>query len=228
MPDLRRVVRSAAGVLGLVPAQRVFTELRRRGVELGRMRALDVFGADGERMIRFYGPQVATLEIWELDPRYEEELRRKFPGATVRIVDSFDQTGRAEGPYDLVVIDNPIWAREHFDFFPEVFRILSGDSVLVCNVIPAPSRGTHRRYPSLFDQEHLERRRRFYGADRSERIERSELAAHYRALAQDHGFRTEWHFFVRRLEIWYGIPRPQEVYFLCLKLARGGRESASS
>lgn len=225
MPDLRRIARSLAARFGLVPSQRVIAELRRRGVELGRLRALEVFGADGERMTRFYASEVASLEIWEINPKYEQELRRKFPAATVRIVDSFEQIARTEGPYDLVVIDNPGWSREHFELFPDVYRILSDDAALILNVIPAPMRSTRRRYPTLFTPEHLERRRLSYGTDNPGQIPVAQLAAHYEARSREYGFVPEWHHSVRRRLIWYGIPRAQEVYLLALKLRRAVPES---
>jgi hypothetical protein len=219
--DYRDTARSVAARFGLDPVQRVFAELKRRGTDLESLRALEVFGADGERVTRFYGHRVASLEIWEINPRYEKTLRHNYPDATIRIVDAFVQMRQADGPYDLVVIDNPGWIREHFELFPDVFAILSDDATLLFNVIPGPTRGTRRRYPRLFSEEHLELRRRFYGTDDPEQISIEELAQHYGALARSHGFQPQWHFLVRRREIWHGVPLRQELYFLCLKLARG-------
>jgi hypothetical protein len=222
----RNIARSVGARFGLVPAQRALAELQRRGINLESLRALEVFGADGERVTRFYGHRVASLEIWEINSRYERTLRHNYPNATIRIVDAFVQMRQAEGPYDLVVIDNPGWIQEHFELFPEVFAVLSDDATLLFNVIPCPTRGTRRRYPRLFGEEHLELRRRFYGTDDPERIGIEELARHYGELALSHGFQPQWHFHVRRREIWHGVPVKQELYFLCLKLARGNRPNA--
>jgi len=218
--QLNAAFRSVAGRIGLLPVQRVIKGLETRGVDLRRMRALEVFGYTGERMTRYYAPRVKSLDIWEIDPRFESTLRTSFPDAEVQITDSYEEIRRTDRTYDLVVVDNFAYSDEHFQLFPDVFRVLSDDSVLVVLTLPDADDRTQRLYPTLFDEAHRRERRAFYGTDSPERIPLDDLAAHYAALAAEQGHSYEWHFFVRRRELQGLWPKPTSFFLLVLKLNR--------
>jgi hypothetical protein len=212
--------RWAAGKVGLLPVQRVIDGLESRGVDLGRMRALEVFGYTGERMTRYYAPLVQSLDIWEIDERFEPTLRSNFPEADVKITDSYEEIRRTERTYDLVVVDNFAYSNEHFQLFPHVFRVLSDDAVLVVLTLPHADERTQRLYPSLFDEPHLRERRAFYSTDSPDRIPLDDIASHYAGLAAEEGLSAQWHFFVRRRELDGLWPKPTSFYLLVLKLER--------
>lgn len=194
--DLRfqamRVGRFCFARLGLLPIQKAMRELGRHGMELRSLRALEVFGFTGERMTRYYADDVASLDVWEIEPGLEAVLRRNLPRAKVLITDSFAEVRRTDGTWDLVVIDNPIWPGEHFGLFPSIFRILSGRSALVVRVLPEVTEVTKRRYPGVFDAEHERQRREFYATDNPERILLPDLIEDYREMARAHGHACEW------------------------------------
>jgi hypothetical protein len=57
--------------LGLSPTQYIFRELRRRGVTLNDLSALEVFGGTGGLHTQDYAAQVRRLELWEINPDHE-------------------------------------------------------------------------------------------------------------------------------------------------------------
>jgi hypothetical protein len=187
-----RVGRFCFARLGLLPIQKAMRELRRHGMVPRSLRALEVFGFTGERMTRYYFDDVASLDVWEIEPRLEAVLRRNLPGAKVLITDSFAEIRRTDGIWDLVVIDNPVWPGEHFGLFPSIFRVLSDRSALVVRVLPEVSEVTRRRYPGVFDAEHERQRREFYATDSPERIPLPDLIEDYRQMARAHGHLCEW------------------------------------
>jgi hypothetical protein len=218
-------VRAAGRALGILPMQRVVRGLRRRGVALERLDALEVFAYTGERLTRHYAPHVASLEAWEIDPACEHALRRNLPRAEIRILDSFEEIRRTDRRYGLVVVDNPVWFREHFELFPHAFRVLADNAVLVLLVLPELDETTERQYPELFDERHVDRRRAFYETDDPRRVPLEMMVAHYGRLAAESGFALEWSFAEQRRELQGLRPRRMSMFYLVLKLARSGNST---
>jgi hypothetical protein len=218
-PSPQQLAKAAGGRLGLLPIQRVISGMRHRGVPLSELRALEVFGYTGERLTRYYAPLVRSLEIWEIDPRLSGTLRTSFPQADVKIVDSYDEIRRTDNRFDLVVIDNFTTAEEHFRLFPDVFRVVSDDATLVLRTIPHATDLTRRRYPSMFDHDHLAARRAFYEVDTPHAIPLETLASRYGRRAEAAGFRADWHFFVPAREFVGLLPRGLGM-LLTLKISR--------
>jgi hypothetical protein len=220
-----RLCRLVGSRLGLLPIQRIMAGIERRGVKLGDLRALEVFGYTGERLTKYYAKRVAALEVWEIDESLEKELRRNLPGAIVKIVDSFAEIERTERTYDLVVIDNHIGMFgeghcEHFDLFPSLSRVLSDSPIVVTNICSGDDKVTRAHYPTLFEGPHLAHRRVFYGTSDPTAITLDRLAAHYSALFAAMGFETEWYFMQHKRELYRLVPRRLGVNHLVLKLRR--------
>jgi len=196
-----RVLRAMRRNLGASPMRRLCRQLQERGVDLGRLRALEVFGDDGTRHTLDYAPMVGSLDIWEIRPDREAALRKNFPGAGIKIVDSFEEVKRTPTRYDLVIVDNWVGSVfdghcEHFELFPDIYRVVTDDGILVINVVPRLDEEAQRRFPTVFKSstvaEHLERRRDFYGTDHPEAVSASQMLAVYRKLAAENGFGIEW------------------------------------
>jgi len=87
---------------------------------------------------------------------------------------------------------------EHFDLFPDIFRISKDSAVLVLKVVPElldPDLKSYReQYPHLFGQTHLARRGTFYRTSTPERIPIREMVKVYEGLAEKEGFLIEWYF----------------------------------
>jgi hypothetical protein len=209
---VRKGLRALRRTLGFSPMQKVLRELRRRGVVLSQLRVLEVFGEDGSKHVQDYARLVRSVEIWEIDPQMEQPLKRNVPGATVRIVDSYEQMKKTDSRFDLIAIDNfpeaiSFGRWEHFDLFPDIFRICSNSAILVSNVMPKYD-DEHRRYfGEVFNRDdvpaHIAARRAFYRTENGENIDRDQMMGVYRAMAEASGFEVEWHFFQPRRYIDY-------------------------
>jgi hypothetical protein len=196
------------------PMQQVIRELRRRGVPVDRLVALEVFGKDGDFHLKDYASSVGSVEIWELEPDYLPVLRHNFPESDVRIVDSFAQIKSTDHTFDLIVVDNPVCVYdghcEHFDLIPDLFRIANNSVILIINVVPSFDADYLARNPHIFSEEQLKWRSTFYGTDSPDNVSIKLMVERYRQLAEEHGYGLVWHFAQRR----------DYVYYLVLSLQR--------
>lgn len=203
--------------LRLSPTQQLFRELERRGVKLGELSALEVFGGNGDMHTKDYAARVASLEVWEVDTAKEQRLRRNLPMAELKITDAFTEIKTVSGRYDLIVIDNPekMYGNhaEHFEIFPEVFRVALDSSVIITTVIPGFSDPDGENRSRLFSEAHLARRRAFYQTSRPEKVSFGEMIAAYQSRINDQGFDLEWHFFRQRT-------LDARLHYLVLKIKR--------
>ncbi len=142
-------------------------------------------------------------------------MRKAFPYATIRITDSFEEIKRTPKKFDMVVAD--AWAGmfndhcEHFELFPDVFRILSQSSILILNVIPEARR---------LSPKHAERRCAFYQVKDPTRIPLEVMVERYKAFAEECGFQVQWWFYKDRYFM-YPLRRKwlkKRLGFLVLKL----------
>lgn len=197
--------------------QRVLRGLEAHGVDLASLRALEVFGGNGTFHTKDFGCRVASLQVWENDPGLEATLKRNLPGATVRIVDSFSEIRQTDERFDLIVVDNPMSTYnghcEHFDLFPNVFRIAADEAILILDVIPSASKSAKKRFPYLFNEEQRARRQEFYGLNDVDDLKWDSIVAAYRTRAEAAGFVVEWSFTQRR----------HFIYYLSLKVNRKNR-----
>jgi hypothetical protein len=182
--------------------QMVFREIRRRGVAVDRLDALEVFGWTGESHTIDYFAKVRSLQVWELDQRFEPSLRRNLPGATVKVTDSYEEIRRTSDRFGLIVADNPLRVFgehcEHFDLFPLLFRIIADEGIVVVNAVPRIVPHDARRIPTLFDEAQLRARGEFYRTDHPENVPMSDMMPRYQRLIEDQGFEMAWWFSRRR------------------------------
>jgi len=204
----------------LSPMHGVLRKLRRRGIPLGRMDALEAFGGDGSRHTLDYCKSVRSLEVWEVDPLNAVSLKSNLPGASVSIVDSFREVKSTELTFDLVVVDCPASQFgpdyrycEHFDFFnADLFRVLRESAVLILNVLPEQEGSIESRMKRL-PPKHLSRRGNFYGTNRPATLSVDEMVRAYRSILNANGLELEWHFSQLRTI-------RSQVHYLVLKVRR--------
>ncbi len=216
--QVKRAFWSVRRVLGLSPTQQLFRQLRRRGVQLEDLTALEVFGGTGRLHTKDYARQVRRLEIWEIDPTNVDKLRQAFPGAETKCTDSYEEMGRTAKKYELIVVDNPEGAHgqhyEHYDMFPAILSLAADSAVVIIDV--RPGHGSDSQDPwDTFDEVHLARRRGFYRTDHPERIAFDEMMRVYEDLIRVSGFELEWSFFHQRT-------LSGRVHYLVLKVRRSG------
>ena len=187
--DLRRK-------LHLSPTQNVFRKIEKRGIPLKHLITLEVFGNTGHYHTKDYASLVGSLDVWEIDSKMEPELKHNLPMAKVKITDSYKEIKNTPKKYNLIAIDNPETVHgthvEHFDLFPDIFRVAMDSTILVVNVIP------NLPIASLSNEAHLAARRSFYNTDHPERLSFEEMIDTYKDIIEANGFNLEWYFFQQR------------------------------
>lgn len=201
-----RVIWALRRGLRLSPMQELFRELKRRGVPLGQMDALELFGADGLRHTLDYYHSVRSLEIWEMDDKYLPGLRKNFPNARIKITDSFKEIESTSNTYNLLVSDEPgqVFGKsqeycEHFELLTKhLCRVARPSTLIILNAVPDPLRQSPdaNRYPTY--PGYLEKRGKFYGTDHPDQISIAEMIPAYRRVLSVNGFNLDWYVNVRR------------------------------
>ncbi len=200
----RDMARATRRILRLSPMCAVIREVRRRGVAVEQCDALECFAFTGAMHTLDYARVVRNLEVWEINPAHESLLRKHFPGAQVRITDTYDELARSTGRFDMIVVDNsPAHGPhiEHFDLFPGVFRLMKDSCVMVLDVIPSMNGRVRRQYPEMFREEVLRTRAEFYGVADPRMLSEDALLAPYAACARRQGYELRWHFLRKRNSI---------------------------
>jgi hypothetical protein len=196
---------------------RLLRELKRRGVALGELRTLEVFGRDGLDHTTTYAREVKSLEVWEINPKWHSDLVKNLPGASIRIVDSYEELGRSESKFELIVVDNAIGNLgahcDHFDLFPDsIFKVMSDESLLVLIIIPRINSKTLEHFPELLDAEYLAARKSFYAAEDPMNIPVDQIVGVYRSFIERNKYRLVW---------WYRQNRSGAgVDYLALKIKK--------
>jgi hypothetical protein len=200
----RDMARATRRILRLSPMCAVIREVRRRGVAVEQCDALECFAFTGAMHTLDYARVVRNLEVWEINAAHESRLRKHFPGAQVRITDTYDELARSTRRFDMIVVDNsPAHGShiEHFDLFPGVFRLMKDSCVLVLDVIPSMNGRVRRQYPEMFREEVLRTRAEFYGVADPRMLSEDALLAPYAACARRQGYELRWHFLRKRNSI---------------------------
>ena len=197
-------------VVKLTPMEIVLFKLDRKGVDIKNLNALEVFGYIGTWHTLDYARMVKSLDVWEIDPECERFLRSNLPMANIKITDSFEEIKRTDRKYSLIVVDNPmaIYGKnseycEHFELFPNIFRIMQDECTLILNVIPKVEEKDREKYPYLFNKEHLKHREQFYSTNHPQNLTFQEMSNTYLKYASESGFKIEWFFTQKRSFIYY-------------------------
>lgn len=183
----------------------MFLELERRGIVLEKLNALEMFARDGTWQTTFYANKVKTLEVWEIDPNWEKDLRKNLPKSKVRILDSIKNTQTYEklSKFSLVMIDNPMNVYgdkdenkqnrygKHFDVIKNIDKIIDNESIVVFNV---------NRHPFDYDKFPMwkNRREKFYENLYSGNMTRDFLFDFYEKLFKNINLQTLFKFSVDR------------------------------
>jgi hypothetical protein len=195
------------------PLKKIFRHMS-RSCDLRSASVLELFAGRGDQQVIEYSWQVGKLELWEIDSSYAPKLRRRFPRATVRTVDSYKALRSNPQPFDVVISDNPITEHgghyEHFGLFPAVFAWLKDSSFLIITVVPVVNQRTRDAYPNAFGSAHLAARKAFYGCEWPDRIPMEQIIQCYRAICGEAGWT------VRDVAVEKRLPGPVRCLMLAL------------
>jgi hypothetical protein len=191
------------------PMRDLLKELKKRRVKLKELKALELFGKDGLMHTKDYASKISSLEIWEINPQFEDKLKANLPMAEIKITDSYEEIKKTTKKYNFIVIDNPMSSHgeyfEHFAFFPHIFNVAMDSTILIANIIPEVSEDDVKKYPYLFNKQQLDMRKSFYETNQPEKIPIEKMVETYEKHAQKYGFFSEWYFVKKRNFIYYLI-----------------------
>lgn len=169
--------------------------------------ALEAFAYTGELQAKAYSKYPAYMEAWEIAADCEERLKKNLPGAVIRVTNSFDEVLSCKRKFNFINVDTMqgIFGPycENFEFFPLLFNVTADECVVNLNVIPAASAKWRKKYPTVFNAEHLERRKRFYQVSDPENISLRDMLKTYGDIAANNGYSIVWHEYMPRTLTYY-------------------------
>ena len=62
----------------------LISKLAQKGVELEKFNALEMFGRNGTWHTSFFADKVKSIEIWEIDKKWEKKLEKNFPNSKIK------------------------------------------------------------------------------------------------------------------------------------------------
>jgi hypothetical protein len=182
--------------------KRLCSNLHEAGIDISSSNALEFFARDGRWQTTAYANKVKSLDAWEIDPIFEEDLRKALPKANITIGDSFtlSQDKSIHQSYDLIVFDNPqgIYGNEqqyceHFECLELVNTLIKDSGLLIFNV---------NRAPFNFSQQNAwqGRRSQFYNTVDTSELSHDFLQNHYTSYFTKLGFHTDKFLIEKRNE----------------------------
>jgi len=185
------------------PIKEIITILEHKGVKFETMKALEMFGRAGDWITTSYADKVKSLEVWEIDKKWEKKLRKNLPYATIKILDSihFVKQNKNLPKFDLIVIDNPMNVYgpknnpvkycEHFDVMKYVGNLIDDKAIIIFNV---------NKKPFNYNKSPLwkKRRKNFYGSIDISNMSLEFLFSFYKELFSNIGFTTKFHLKMER------------------------------
>lgn len=179
---------------------KILDRLEKEGLDLSKMRALEVFAREGDWQTRVYADKVKSLEAWEIDPAFEKNLKKNIPHAKIKITNSMVEIKKKDNfsKYDFIVIDNGQSCYgpnqeycEHFEVVPQIARLLDKEGILIFNV---------NREPFGYDKLPLwkARREEFYNSTKTDNMSIEWLLDFYQNLFKKYGYDTKFSFNMER------------------------------
>ena len=188
-----KVIRSQA-------MKKVVKILKLKGIDLSKMKALEIFAREGDWQTLSYADKVASLEAWEIDPSFKKGLKKNLRNAKIKITDSIKEISKKANfyKYDFIVVDNPQYCYgpklehcEHFSVIPKIAKLLNNKGVIIFNI---------NKQPFGFDTLPLWQNRRsdFYGVKDTSKMSVNWLLDFYKKLFMKFGYKTKIRFNVPR------------------------------
>ena len=198
----------------------ILDNIAKRGIKLKNLNALEVFGRGGDWHTKKYANKVYSLEIWEIDNNWKDQLHKNFPKAVIKIHDSIKylQYNDNLDHFDLIVIDNPqvlfgpIYNDEptyceHFEVLQQIGKLIHDESIVIFNVNLKPY--NYEKFPKW-----ERRRKQFYGDTDTSDLDIEFLINFYVQFFTKLNLTTCFNFYVKRV-----TPNPiEKLYYLVCDL----------
>lgn len=169
--------------------------------------ALEAFAFTGELQTRAYKKYPKYLEAWEISEYWKEDLKRNLPGATIKITNTFEEIMRCEKKFNFINVDTHQGLFgdycENFEIYPLLFNVMQDECIVNLNVIPQASARWKQKYPDLFNEKHLAKRKEFYTSDHPDNISITEMLLTYRKIASKNNYDIVWNYQLKRTLTYY-------------------------
>lgn len=213
---LRKIIKDFLYKIGLLkhPMRKLVLKIQKT-ISLNDKNCIELFARDGSWSTDLISKELKSIDLVELDSSFKKDLEAKYPKSNIFINDTYEFIKTHKAKYDIVLSDNPASKHgkyfQHFSLFPDVFRILNDQSVLILNIIPDYSL---INYNPNQEEEHFAIRN-FYHTN-SIKLNTKTILATYKELARQNLFEIYKH---------YSISRRSGVHYLCLFLRRTNDKS---
>ena len=182
----------------------LITFLEKR-VDISKLDALEVFGRTGDWHTTVYANKIKSLQVWEIDKKWKNALKKNLPNAKIKILDSIKTIVENLEPskFDLIVIDNPMTTFgtkkepnlycEHFDFIKNIGNIIDKEAIIIFNINKNPF--DYDKFP-----EWKKCREKFYERKRTAKLGIRFLIKFYKKLFLKIGYKTVFQKIFKRHE----------------------------
>lgn len=182
-------------------------QLEERGADINKLKALELFGRKADWHTVLFYKKIKSLEVWEINQNYEEDLKKNLPNAIIKIQDSIETLKESNNlpKFDLILIDNPMNMFgyidkknnekkycEHFDVIEHIGKIIDNNAILIFNVNRMPFNYTDNNEWRL-------KREKFYNIKNTNEISINFLFDFYKKKFETQGFQTEFVFNIPRV-----------------------------
>lgn len=203
---LQKIKQAVFHGLKLYPVYRILNRINSHFPLKGCV-ALEAFAYTGNLQARAYKQYPSYHEAWEISENCREPLKKNLPGAVVKITNTFDEIKKCERKFNFINVDTHqgLFGAycENFEFFPLLFNIAQDECLVNLNVIPNATAKWKQKYPDLFNEEHLRKRKEFYKTDDPENVSFEQMLKVYSEIAEQHNFEIVWHAIEKRTLTWY-------------------------
>ncbi len=178
---------------------------------------LEAFANTGEHQAPAYYPYASYFEAWEINPEHANLIQKNLPKAVVKITNSMEEILRTQRKFDVIIADahmgvfGEIYC-EHFDILPNLFRASNDEVVMVLNVMPYAEEKWRRIYTTVFDEQHIKRRKQFYGeAFDVTHCSYDEMIAFYKNYFLERNYEIKDYFFHQRHLLHYLVIKAVKI-----------------
>lgn len=195
--------------------EELIKKLEQNGIKFEKLNALEMFGRDGNWHTTSYADKVKLLEVWEIDEKWKNKLKKNLPNAKIKILDSirtiYDHDNLER--FSFVVIDNPQMLYgplqdnlepaycEHFEVLKKIDKILISEGIVVFNVNLKPF--NYNKW-----KQWKKRREIFYGNMDTSNLNLDFLLSFYKTFFENIKFQVLFYTYVRRV-----TPNPLETLY---------------
>jgi len=211
--QLRTIRRKLKHKLKLYPIYKVTDKLLEKNV-LQNAIILEAFSNTGGHQAPAYYPYSSYFEAWEITPKYEKDLHKNLPNATIKITDSFKEVNLCNRKFNMIVLDAHMGIFgdkdqycEHFEILPQIFKLCMDECVLVFNVMPFCENKWKQKYETVFREKHLNKRKAFYNCTDANNVPYEFMTEFYTQLCIKNGFNVDWVFYHQRHLLHYCVIR---------------------